>query len=134
MCVFFLRLAAKAPCAAFAGMAAILGVGGCANFKTATYAGAPQVSSPYVAQGPSVPLESDGLPVQAAPSTRIRQLPDDPSQPFSPNYGGPNPASTIPGQSTVKTSNDKAPSNSVIPDDLPPTFRRQLVVAADVAG
>jgi len=31
--------------------------------------------------------EDDGLPPQAAPSLRVRQLPDDPSEPFSRNYG-----------------------------------------------
>ena len=32
-------------------------------------------------------LEADGLPAQAHPAADIRQLPDDPSQPFSARYG-----------------------------------------------
>lgn len=32
-------------------------------------------------------IEDDGLPAQAAPSSAIRRAPDDPSEPFSRNYG-----------------------------------------------
>ena len=32
-------------------------------------------------------LEDDGLPAQVAPPARLRRTPDDPSEPFSPNYG-----------------------------------------------
>jgi hypothetical protein len=32
-------------------------------------------------------LEADGLPAQVHPAADIRQLPDDPSQPFSRHYG-----------------------------------------------
>jgi hypothetical protein len=32
-------------------------------------------------------LEADGLPAQVHPAADIRQLPDDPSQPFSRRYG-----------------------------------------------
>jgi hypothetical protein len=31
--------------------------------------------------------EADGLPAQVHPAADIRQLPDDPAQPFRPNYG-----------------------------------------------
>lgn len=34
-----------------------------------------------------VEIEDDGLPVQTAPRARIHDQPDDPSQPWSPNYG-----------------------------------------------
>ncbi len=37
--------------------------------------------------GTKVEVEDDGVPVQAAPDARIRQAPDDPSQPWSRNYG-----------------------------------------------
>jgi hypothetical protein len=88
----------------------------------------------YVAQGPSVQIEEDGMPSQAAPAARIRQMPVDPSQPYSRDYGGPNPASTIPAAPTVKASNDVAPPRPPIPYDLPPAFRRQLAAAVDAAG
>lgn len=34
-----------------------------------------------------VDLEDDGLPAQTPPMTNRRPMPDDPSEPFSPNYG-----------------------------------------------
>ncbi len=135
MSAFLIRSTAKSVRAGFLSLvvsAAAISAGGCANTNNGYSAnGAPAT---YVAQGRAVQMESDGLPVQAAPSAQIRQLPDDPNQPFSPNYGGANPASTIPAQPTVKASNDMAPVRTAIPDDLPPTFRRQLAAAVDAAG
>ena len=124
--------AVRAAFAFFIAGGAALSAGGCANTHASYSANATPTA--YVAQGPAVPMESDGLPVQAAPSSQIRRLPDDPSQPFSPNYGGANPASTIPSQPTVKAANDVPPARPAIPYDLPPTFRRQLVVAVNAAG
>lgn len=37
---------------------------------------------------PPVEIEDDGLPSQSPPVWRTRVEPDDPSEPFSPNYGG----------------------------------------------
>jgi hypothetical protein len=34
-----------------------------------------------------VEMEDDGLPAQVTPTSAIRHEPDDPSQPFSRNYG-----------------------------------------------
>lgn len=45
-----------------------------------------QMQPPHV-----VELEDDGLPVQTAPFRTRQQRPDDPSEPFSPNYGSPPP-------------------------------------------
>ena len=39
-------------------------------------------------RAPQVEVEDDGLPVQAPPVHRGRPEADDPSEPFSPNYGG----------------------------------------------
>jgi hypothetical protein len=77
----------------------------CSSTKTATGPTAgPQVfswlttrpePSPTVVAAAPVELEDDGLPAQSAPPVRIRMAPDDPSQPWSPNYGrigGPVPA------------------------------------------
>ena len=44
------------------------------------------------AQGERTEIEDDGLPVQVAPSSAVRQAPDDPSEPFSPGYGQKPPA------------------------------------------
>jgi hypothetical protein len=111
--------------------AAALNVAGCAANHGTSYADA---TPAYVAQGPAVQMETDGLPSQAAPPVRIRQMPDDPSQPYSRNYGGPNPAGTVPASPAVKASNDAGSPKSPIPDDLPPAFRRQLAAAVDAAG
>jgi hypothetical protein len=46
-----------------------------------------------------VEIEDDGLPAQIAPSAAIRNDPDDPSQPFSRNYGLP-PAARLSGPPT----------------------------------
>lgn len=35
----------------------------------------------------AVEIEDDGLPAQTPPSASIRQMPDDPTAPWSPNYG-----------------------------------------------
>jgi len=136
MFAFSIRLsAASAARAAFASLVAgagALSAGGCANTNNDYSSRA--ASAVSVAQGPAVQMESDGLPVQAAPSVRIRQLPDDPTQPFSPNYGGVNPAASVPSRPTIKASNDVPTAKPVIPDDLPPTFRTQLVTAVNAAG
>lgn len=42
-----------------------------------------------VAAAPPIEIEDDGLPAQAPPSVHIRQMPDDPTAPWSRNYGGP---------------------------------------------
>ncbi|WP_045836804.1 hypothetical protein [Hyphomicrobium sp. 99] len=111
---------------------AAVSVAGCATDNDAYYAGsAPPV---YVAQGPAVEMEQDGLPVQASPSARIRTMPDDPTQPFSRNYGGPNPADVSAAPVAVKVSNGPVMQPDSIPADLPPPFRKQLVAAVDAAG
>jgi len=121
--------------------AAGISVAGCASDNNAYYAGSYSGANPgsppptYVAQGPAVQMEADGLPVQAAPSARIRAMPDDPAQPYSRNYGGPNPADATSAPTAVKTSsNVVAPMPTSIPADLPPSFRKQLVAAIDPAG
>lgn len=48
-------------------------------------------------------MEDDGLPVQVAPASAIRQQPDDPSEPFSRNYG-PKPAALLSGPPTRMSS------------------------------
>ena len=117
--------------------AAAVGEAGCASNNSTYYATAPAVAaySRQVAAG--VQVEADGLPSQAAPSARIRQMPDDPSEPYSPNYGGFNPASVEhPAVGEHKTADAAAnwttSSRPAIPADLPPNFRRQLAQAGYV--
>jgi hypothetical protein len=62
-------------------------------------AGCASLPAPQAAQvgGPPV-LEADGLPAQVHPVADIRQLPDDPTEPFSANYGALARLSSGPGQ------------------------------------
>ncbi len=83
-----------------------------------------------VAQAAVIDVEDDGLPAQTPPPARARQMPDDPSEPFSRNYGGENPSRTT----TVEPDEPKAPRlpQPAIPSDLPPAFRKQLAAAITV--
>jgi len=104
---------------------------GCAAVGNANYADAPAVAA-YVARAPGVEVEDDGLPSQTPPSTRIRQMPDDPTEPYSRNYGGPNPSAS--GTEPTGSAHREAVAKPIIPADLPPAFRRQLAAAVDNAG
>jgi hypothetical protein len=81
-------------------LGATLLAGGCASDQEyREYANAHErqayyVTGPHGAQGGparqrsvEVELEDDGLPSQAAPPLDRRREPDDPREPFSPNYG-----------------------------------------------
>jgi hypothetical protein len=64
-------------------------------------------------------------------------MPDDPSQPYSRNYGGPNPAAveSAPAEPAgqVRAQAQAQPQiPPTIPADLPPAFRRQLAQAGYV--
>jgi len=101
---------------------------GCAADNYAHYANSPAVAG-YVAEARRVEMEDDGLPSQAPPWARISQMPDDPSEPYSRNYGGENPAARI--ESPGRVPGQAAGSKPVIPADLPADFRRQLAAAID---
>src|SRR6185312_3922368 len=103
-------------------------LGGCASDSNASYAHAPVVDA-YAAQAPSVEVEGDGLPTQPPPSLRIRQMPDDPSEPYSRNYGGFNPAAVEPAP--TQSQKPARVATAAVPADLPPAFRQQLVAAID---
>jgi len=66
------RLSAVTACA--------LVVAGCAGPSA-------ERSSTLQAQVHRMQMEDDGLPRQTPPPPRVRGEPDDPSEPFSPNYG-----------------------------------------------
>jgi hypothetical protein len=110
-------------------LAALLGLAGCSAAQTNSYTSENTAVAPVqaVAQAAAVEVEDDGLPSQTPPSGRIRQLPDDPNEPFSRNYGGVNPSSSV---SEQNSSPGKLPEvNPAVPHDLPPDFRRKLVSA-----
>ena len=81
---------------ALAAIAIALAAGGCAASKSGpsyvagpgfTFPGdLPPLPKPTIQQS-KVEIEDDGLPAQLAPKVQ-RPMADDPSEPWSPNYGG----------------------------------------------
>ncbi len=68
-------------------------LGACAQTKPSTH---PSYSGTYqaqmqvaVASPPKIEIEVDGIPAQQPPVRRRGRGPDDPREPFSPNYGPP---------------------------------------------
>jgi hypothetical protein len=123
-CAYLARLAALASLSAMAG---------CADtnrYSSENAAIAPQHLAE--ANGAPTPVaEDDGRPAQALPTTRIRQLPDDVKEPFSPNYGGQNPSKEKRPES-IKAATPVVPVRAAgadIPTDLPPAFRKKLAAA-----
>lgn len=108
-------------------VAALL-VAGCAQTNS-QYVQTPQVAG-YVAE--AAQIEGDGLPTQTPPTKRIRQMPADMAEPFSPNYGGTNPAAMAPGGAVREAESESA--KPYVPQDLPEDFRRRLAAAVDTAG
>jgi hypothetical protein len=71
---------------------------GCAATRSPQYAGAP-VPRPVSEQQWKVEIEDDGKPAQAPPVRRMRPEEDDPTQPWSPNYGRKTPLPVAPSPS-----------------------------------
>jgi hypothetical protein len=100
------------------GLLCAVAFGGCASQ-------APQYSSPHKAMSSTrlavapmvIEIEDDGLPAQTPPPVRVRMMPDDPSEPFSPNYGR-QPVARTPAESPLRTE-----AYAALPDDLPAAFR-----------
>jgi hypothetical protein len=120
----------RAAAAPFFAIAFATCQAGCASGNAVAYAKAPVVAA-YSARVPHVAVESDGLPSQPPPQMRIHQLPDDPTEPYSPNYGGPNPAAVA--REPAKASGPVPTASAAIPGDLPPDFRRRLVAEVERA-
>ena len=77
----------------FVALPALL-VAGCGHqtqySQPSWYAGADAAPRQTAAAVPiPVEMEDDGRPAQLPPRAEARRGPDDPSQPWSPNYGGP---------------------------------------------
>lgn len=70
------------PVAVLGALGAAVALSGCA-----TSSSEPAPSYQPSLQASRGVIEDDGLPAQTAPPAHIRQLPDDPSEPFSRNYG-----------------------------------------------
>lgn len=135
------RPASRAPSRNFAlPILAAVALAGCAS-RSEHAASDPRVTPPqqYAAAAvrPQPELEDDGLPAQRPPLLRSQRLPDDPTEPFSPNYGNPPPsrANAIPAQRAAGSTPALQPAVPVVrvsafdlPDDLPPDFAERLIV------
>jgi hypothetical protein len=110
-----------------AATAALLAaLGGCATNSATTTS---QYSGSHVQVADvAADVEDDGLPAQTPPpAARVHQAPDDPTQPFSRNYGGVNPsASAAP---LVEGPVEHQAPTPKVPKDLPLAFRQKLMAA-----
>lgn len=98
---------------------ALTALAGCSSAGTTSYtAPNPAVVPRSIAQAATA-VEDDGLPAQAPPPARIRATPDHPDEPFSPNYGGSNPAALDAGVTRA------APPAVPAPAPAPPQYPRQ---------
>ncbi len=69
---------------------ALSGLAGCAASQASTPPARISASPPYVSGNsgpPSIDIEDDGLPAQTPPLAGRKSEPDDPREPYSPNYG-----------------------------------------------
>ncbi|MCB1521868.1 MAG: hypothetical protein KDJ37_15020 [Hyphomicrobiaceae bacterium] len=132
-----------------------MAIGGCSSRSAERAEPDVRVAAPYAGpaarsasvEPPSEEMEADGLPAQRPPLLRPRRGQDDPSEPFSPNYGRvaegsgtsswvarasySEPVGGSAGASTARLRDDRyAPDDNYIPDDLPPDVRRRLVSSA----
>ncbi len=126
------------PAGAVLCILAALGAGGCQTTHRSTQdwvmraVGAPM--APVVAAvQPKPEMEADGIEVQAPPRLRQRREPDDPTEPFSPNYGSVPPRVPV-GSPEQVYAPGAAPAVApaappALPADLPPQFRRRIAAA-----
>lgn len=75
------------PAARSVVIGATLVAGGCASSQSPQYAGVHQQPRPASERSWKVEIEEDGKPAQAPPVRRMRPDEDDPTQPWSRNYG-----------------------------------------------
>lgn len=111
-----------------------LALAGCRG-HTEAYNSDPQtvVATPPPAAVTKAELEDDGLPTQLPPA-RTHQIKDDPSEPWSRNYGShggaPSEDAADGTEAEAEAESPRViPAAPKIPGDLPPTFRRQLAAA-----
>jgi len=114
------------------GLVAVLSVTGCAS-RAPTYVRAPVYQPSGQADVPArvagyrqqheprrVEIEDDGMEAQAAPPLARKPEVDDPTEPFSPNYG----------RFTALKRDDASGSPVYVPNDLPQEFRDRLAKAS----
>lgn len=87
-------------------------LGSCASDKASHVQG--PAEQQFAAQIRKVEIEDDGQPVQSPPVRTMRAEEDDPTQPWSPNYGGPTPVQpkTSPPAAMPRLPNPYAPTQT----------------------
>lgn len=109
---------------------AILACAGCASSQSQSH-----VAGPIASADPSywrVEIEDDGIPAQLAPRNRP-PTPDDPTEPWSPNYGS---GSSGPAATPERTPESQPPVRRMRPKaaSAPATSQQRVpIAAADVA-
>jgi hypothetical protein len=118
-----------------------LSLGGCSASRTASY----QAPS-WVHAAPPVPAPARQAAYEPAPGDPIRDAPieparrptaapDDPNEPFSPNYGGARTRPPVRVSDAVSTARDPEPDQRPavrrLPDASRAYFRRTTTAAAD---
>lgn len=123
-------------------LAAAATLAGCAQHASQQTAGYdPRVTAqqPYHVMpdsGRKPDLEADGREAQLPPVKRQRAEPDDPREPWSPNYGEAPPVKRADAAMPARTTDGQTAGWSPIvrgqvPNDLPASFRRRLASAMD---
>lgn len=109
-----------------------LALSGCSSTRTHQTGGA--VYSWLSSEPPPPPhipvkrdLEDDGVEAQTAPSRHVRALPDDPSQPWSRNYGA------VPSATGKLSASDVDTEASSATEAAPPTAARRPAATGQVA-
>lgn len=121
-------------------LAAAFALAGCSQHtaqQTAAYD--PRVTAPPDHVSPDTgrkpDLEDDGREAQLPPVKKPRPEPDDPREPWSPNYGRAAPVQRADAASPIPDGGRAANWSRVVrgpvPDDLPVDFRRKLASAVD---
>ncbi len=114
-----------------------LSLGACSNSRYAnhqppTWAGAVSTPVPSSAVANSRYEPEAGDPIKDAPVEPLRRRqvePDDPSEPFSPNYGGPANLTATRRADVEPTPVPTAASTIIVPDASRAYFRRRIVTA-----
>lgn len=95
--------------------AVVVALSGCAANKEPSYVRGPVSQQMAAAEPRKVEMEADGLPVQTPPARRMRPDEDDPTQPWSPNYGKGSAAEPVAPQRAMPKQIDAMLRPAVVP-------------------